>query len=36
MTEVIIIEWVTGAAIAGVSFALGWYAATRRHRQSSR
>lgn len=34
--QAIVIEWIATALVASVSFALGWYAASRRHRQSRR
>jgi hypothetical protein len=34
--QAIAIEWIAAALVACVSFALGWYAANRRHRQSRR
>jgi hypothetical protein len=36
MSEAIILEGATVAAVAAVSFALGWYAANRRRGQSRR
>lgn len=35
MTGIVIVEWVTVAAVAIVSFALGWYASSRRQGRES-
>ena len=35
MDDPIIIEWITGGAIAAISFLLGWYARGRKQRQGT-